>query len=152
MNYIITDGRDNDFAMLCGMLDDNLNDLVGGEKQREQYNQYNTLEKINHVIVLYDQEKPIGCAAFKHYDEGTAEMKRVFLDKTYRGHGYAKELIKHLEELARSVGYHSMLLETGKPLAAAIGLYTTLGYQVIENYGQYQNLPLSVCMRKELIK
>lgn len=150
MNFIVTDGENKDFVMLCRMLDDNLNELVGGEKQREQYNRFNTLDKIHDVIVLYDGDKPIGCAAFKYFDEGIAEMKRVFLHKEYRGKGYAKELIRRLEELAKSKGYRALILETGKPLTAAIGLYNGLGYQIIENYGQYKDLPLSVCMKKDI--
>lgn len=150
MNFVITDGKNEDFVMLCGMLDDNLNELVGGEKQREQYNRFNTLEKIHDVILLYDDKKPIGCAAFKHYEEGIAEMKRVFLHNEYRGNGYAKELIRRLEELAKSKGYRTLILETGKPLEAALGLYAKLGYQIIENYGQYKDMPLSVCMKKDI--
>ncbi len=152
MNYIVTDGRNEDFVMLCGMLDENLNELVGGEQQRTQYTRYNTLEKIHDVIVLYDGKKPVGCAAFRHYEEGVAEMKRVFLQKEYRGMGHSKELIKRLEELAKSKGYQALILETGKPLKAAIGLYTGLGYQIIENYGQYKSMPLSVCMKKEIFE
>ncbi len=150
MNFIVANGSNEDFVMLCGMLDDNLNELVGGEKQRAQYNRFNTLEKIHDVILLYDDKKPIGCAAFRHYDEGIAEMKRVFLHKEYRGNGYAGELIGRLEELAKTKGYQSIILETGKPLLAAIGLYSKLGYQIIENYGQYKDMPLSVCMKKRI--
>ncbi len=150
MQFIVTDGRNEDFVMLCGMLDDNLNELVGGEKQRAQYHSFNTLEKIHDVILLYDDNKPIGCAAFRHYDEGVAEMKRVFLYQEYRGNGYAKELIKRLEERAKSKGYQTLILETGKPLTAAMRLYEKLGYRIIENYGQYKDMPLSVCMKKDI--
>jgi len=35
-------------------------------------------------------------------------------------------------------------------LVAAMGLYRKIGYKIIPNYGQYQNMPNSICMKKEL--
>lgn len=47
MNVLVTDGTDERFVLLCQKLDECLNDLVGGEKQRVQYVQYNTLDDIH---------------------------------------------------------------------------------------------------------
>ncbi len=150
MEFLHTDGNNSDFVALCAMLDNNLNELVGGEAQRKQYIQYNTLEHIHDVILIYDGSLPIACGSFKHYDDGIAEIKRVFLRKEYRGRGISKQLMLALEEKAKIRGYTSLILETGKPLAAAIGLYQKMGFHPIENYGQYKGMPLSVCMQKEL--
>lgn len=150
MEYVDTDGSNQDFAALCQMLDHNLNEIVGGEKQREQYNQYNTLVNIHDVILIYENSIPIACASFKYYEEGVAEMKRVFVKKEYRGQGLSKELINKLEERAKEKGFYKMILETGKPLIAATGLYQKMGYRTVENYGQYKDMPLSICMGKEL--
>jgi GNAT superfamily N-acetyltransferase len=132
------------------MLDSNLNEIVGGEKQREQYNQYNTLVSIHDVILIYENSIPIACASFKYYEQGIAEMKRVFIKKEYRGQGLSKELINKLEESAKEKGFHKMVLETGKPLIAATGLYLKMGYRTMENYGQYKDMELSICMSKDL--
>lgn len=107
-------------------------------------------DDIQDVILLYDDKKPVACAGFKYYDAGIAEMKRVFIRKEYRGRGLSKELVARLESGARSKGCHTMILETGKPLEAARGLYRAMGYTETENYGQYKNLSGSVCMRKEI--
>ena len=58
--------------------------------------------------------------------------------------------MQKLEDKAREQGYDSLILETGKPMKSAIGLYSSIGFQVIDNYGQYKNLPLSICMLKDL--
>lgn len=145
-----TDGENKDFVLLCAMLDDNLDDLVGGRTQRQEYLQYNKLDDIHDVILIYDDSLPIACAAFKYFSQGTAEVKRVFLRKGYRGKGLAEQLMTELEAQAKKQGYTSLVLETGKPLVAAIGLYHKMGYKIIENYGQYKNMPLSVCMQKDL--
>ncbi len=150
MEYRLTDGNHKDFIILVDLLDKYLNHIVGGDKQREQYNQYNSLEDIHDVILLYDNDEPIGCAGFKHYAEGAAEVKRVFLREEYRGRGLAKDLMSRLEIRAKELGYRRLILETGRILQGAFGLYQRLGYGIIENYGPYCCMCESVCMGKEL--
>lgn len=150
MKFVYTDGQNSDFILLCGMLDDYLNKAVGGEKQRKQYIQYNTLENIHDVILIYENGLPIACAAFKRYDADTAEVKRVFLRKEYRGGGISGQLLAALEARAKEQSYSSLILETGRLLAPAMGFYRKTGFEVIDNYGQYRDMPESVCMRKSI--
>lgn len=145
-----TDGKNTDFIELCRLLDENLDELVGKKFQRSQYAQYNTLEMIHHVVLFYDGAKAVAGGSFKEYDGTTVELKRVFVRKEYRGQGVSKKLVNALEEWAVSSGYERMILETGTPLAAAMGLYRRLGYAVIPNYGQYKDMPDSICMEKKL--
>lgn len=151
-NYhlVYTDGCNLDFIHLCNQLDDNLNKLVGGETQRSQYIQYNGLSDIHDVFVLYENGKPIGCASFKEYEPEIAEVKRVFVHDDYRGRGLSKILMQGVEQKAIQLGYKELILETGDALVAAHGLYCSLGFNVIPNYGQYTDMKESVCMRKYL--
>lgn len=152
MKFIYTDGRNQDFAKLCQLLDEYLNELAGGEANRQQYIPYNTLDAIRDVVLAYDDSNtPIGCASFKFYDNKIAEVKRVFVKKEHRGKGISKELMRLLEERAKEQGYTTLLLETGAPLVEAIGLYHSLGYVTIPNYGQYKDLEESICMQKNLL-
>ena len=148
IRYEDTDGKDRVFVKLCLMLDDYLNQAAGGEEERSEYVQYNQLDDIYDVIVAYEGEKAIGAVSFKKYDETTAELKRFFVREEYRGQGIAKELLRLIEKKARQVGYTDMLLETGKILVSATELYRKTGYEVIANYGQYENMENSVCMKK----
>ncbi len=150
MRFVVTDGNDLKFMELCEQLDQNLNEIVGGEKQREEYKQYNLLTDIHDVILAYDEDDLVGCGAYKHYEEGVVELKRVFVKKEHRGKGIAEGLVKELMERAASQDYHDMILETGRPLIAAQKLYKRLGFQIIANYGQYQCMGESVCMKKTL--
>ena len=150
MRFIYTDGSNKDFIGLCHMLDDFLNELVGGEQNRAQYIPYNKLDDIHDVILAYDGDISVGCASFKKYDEENAEVKRVFIKDEYRGRGISKTLMSMLEERARKQGYYYLILESGEPLVAAMALYRKLGYKVIPNYGQYKDMSESICMRKEL--
>lgn len=72
------------------------------------------------------------------------------MKKEYRRKGFAKFIMQALEQKARDNGYSKLILETGNVLRAAMQLYGDIGYEVIENYGQYADMPESVCMAKLL--
>ena len=55
-----------------------------------------------------------------------------------------------LENVAREQGFRYLILESGEPLVAAIALYKKIGYEIISNYGQYKDMPDSICMKKKL--
>ena len=150
MTYEHTDGSNQDFIALCHELDAYLNHIVGGEENRAQYIPYNSPDGIHDVFVAYDGDIAFGCAAFKRYDDKTAEVKRVFIREEYRGQGISKKLMKLLEQTAKEQGYSGLILESGEILTEAMALYRKIGYRVIPNYGQYKDMPESICMRKEI--
>ena len=150
MRFEYTDGCNKDFIELCHGLDAFLNELVGGEENRSEYIQYNKLDDIHDVVVAYDDDIPVGAASFKRYDDESAEVKRVFVKKEYRGRGISKEMMKRLETRAIKQGFKYFILESGEPLIAAMGLYRKIGYKVIPNYGPYVEMTDSVCMKKTL--
>lgn len=150
LEYCTVDGEDSDFAYLCEKLDANLDELVGAKFQRSQYVQYNKRDSIHDVIVIYRDGNPVACGGFKHYDEEHAELKRIYVDPSCRGIGLGAEIVRRLEAKAKIKGYRYGILETGEPLEAACHLYKRLGYKVIENYGQYADMPNSICMQKRL--
>lgn len=150
MRFVYTDGGNFDFIELCHGLDNFLNELVGGEENRAEYIPYNQLGDIHDVIVAYDDNIPVGCASFKKYDDECAEVKRVFIKQEYRGKGISNKLMELLESVARKQGYRYLILESGEPLVAAMALYRKIGYKVIPNYGQYEDMPDSICMKKKL--
>lgn len=150
MRYEFVDGSNKDFIMLSSMLDSYLNNLVGGEEHRAEYIPYNQPDDIECVILVYNGDSPIGCVGFKKYDNESAEVKRVFIKNGYRGKGISRKMMNFLEYKAKEKGYRSLILETGEPLIEAMGLYSSIGYKVIPNYGQYINMPDSICMMKKL--
>lgn len=150
LEYKVTDGEDMDFARLCVRLDQSLDELVGAKFQRSVYDQYNKRDSIHDVIVVYQQGTPIACGSFKRYDEDHAELKRIYVEPECRGMGLGTELVRRLEARAKKKGYKWCILETGEPLQAAMHTYRKLGYQVIENYGQYVDMPASICMERKL--
>lgn len=150
MRFEHTNGSNQDFILLCQELDIFLNKLVSGEENRSQYIPYNQLNDIHDVILAYDENIPIGCASYKKYDTECAEVKRVFIRREYRGKGISKRLMGLLEKSAKESGYTHFILESGEPLVAAMRLYYSIGFKAIPSYGQYKDMPESICMKKKL--
>lgn len=145
-----TDGEDPDFAMLCSRLDCALDEMVGVNFERSQYEQYNQRDSIHDVIVAYRKGKPVACGAFKMYDEDHAELKRLFTEASNRNMGLGAELIRRLEAKAKIKGYRWCILETGYLLEAACHVYKRAGYKIIPNYGQYTDMQDSICMKRKI--
>ncbi|MHB8127381.1 MAG: GNAT family N-acetyltransferase [Mobilitalea sp.] len=145
---LYTDGKNDDFIQLTKQLDQEFNDRFGLEQK--QFDEFNTLEDIHDVILLYEDMNPIACGSFKQYDADTAEIKRVFVRKEYRGKGLSKLLLLALEGEGKKKGFQYFILETGKPLVEALASYKSMGYRVIPNYEPYIGIEISVCMKKQI--
>ena len=87
----------------------------------------------------------------KEYSKETAEVKRMFVPKEYRGQGIGGIVLKELESWAAELNFSDLILETGKAQPEAIRLYGKSGYTVIANYGQYEKVDNSVCMKKSIL-
>jgi len=142
------DGENLDFIGLSHLLDEHLNQIVGGEQNRIQYIPYNQLNGIQDVILAYDDVIPIGCASFRYYSDKVAEVKRVFVKDAYRGRGISKKIMNLLEQRAKDKGFNKFILESGYPLIVAMHLYRSLGFKVMPNYGVYKDMVDSICMEK----
>ena len=151
MRFEYTDIVSPDFILLCGELDLSLNAQVGGEENRSEYIQHNQLQDIKDVIVVYDNDTPVGCASFKRFDDECAEVKRVFLREDYRGMGISKKLMELIETYAIEKGFQYLIVETGKHMTTAVNLYQGIGFQTIPNYGPYKDMAGSVCMKKQIL-
>jgi putative acetyltransferase len=143
-----TTTADDDFQLLVTHLDNELwNEL---KEDQATYDQYNKVPDIKTAVVLYDGQKPIAIGCFKVYEEIGVEIKRMFVEKEYRGNGCSKQVLKELEKWAMEEGFSSAVLETSIHFATAQILYMKAGYKIIDNYGQYTGLKESVCMQKNL--
>ncbi len=145
-----TNGADPDFQLLISHLDHELwNEL---NEDQATYDQYNKVPDIQTALVLYIDKKPIASGCFKKYNRDTVEIKRMFVEKEYRGKGLSKQILDELETWAAELAFQYAILETSIHFEVARKLYANAGYAMIENYDQYAGLIESVCMKKELIK
>jgi RimJ/RimL family protein N-acetyltransferase len=144
----VNGGENEQFIKLTKDLDFDLW-LRYGQKQ-DFFNEFNKLDDIKHALVLYVNDCPIGCGAFKFYSDSHVEIKRMFVHKDYRGRGFAHLILDELESWAKEVGFNNCILETGVEQPEAIRLYEKSGYDRIANYGQYIGIEESICMEKSL--
>ena len=66
-----------------------------------------------------------------------AEIRRMFVREGVRGRGLGRLVLAALETSAAAAGADWLLLETGQPQVAAIGLYRSSGYVDVERFGYY---------------
>ena len=143
-----TTSDDADFRGLVALLDQDL--AIRDGTDHGFYAQYNTLDKINHAVVAYWQDIPVGCGAFKEFSPEEVEVKRMYVMPDHRGQGIAQAVLRELEQWDQELKYSACVLETGKKQPEALALYRKSGYRLIPNYGQYVGVENSVCMRKTL--
>ncbi|WP_246041427.1 GNAT family N-acetyltransferase [Peteryoungia ipomoeae] len=118
----------------------------------------------NHMVQLDELEEPdvcflvarsgdviLGCVALVGHDDGSGEIKRMFVDEAARGLKLGKQLLQSLEAEALRRGILIVRLETGIRQPEAIGLYSKAGYVAIPPFGSYRSDPLSLFMEKRLL-
>ncbi|MEJ6000271.1 GNAT family N-acetyltransferase [Paucibacter soli] len=101
-------------------------------------------------VVAYLDERPLACGAFRPLDQGSAEIRRIYVHREHRRAGLAKALLAHLAMRAAGLGYRRLVLETGYKQLPAMRLYESCGYSRIAAFGEYANDPTSVCYERLL--
>jgi putative acetyltransferase len=82
---------------------------------------------------------PVGCGGVA-FDDGFAELKRMYVRGRARGRGVAQALVARLEAEAAARGYTRLTLETGDVLHAAIRVYERAGFRRCAAFGDYPTL------------
>ncbi len=148
MKYIRTNSKNIDFIALVKELDAYLAVTDGDE--HDFYNQFNSIQNLKYVLVVYFNDIPVGCGAIKPLTKNDMEIKRMFVSANFRGKGIASNILKELETWAKELNYTSCILETGTRQKEAVALYKKCSYKIIPNYGQYIGVKNSICFKKEI--
>ena len=109
--------------------------------------QYNKPE--GGLLLVYVNDNPIACAAVRKSDEGTAELKRMYVRSAYRGHRIGVELLKRSLSMAKDIGYKKIRLDTLENMVKAQELYKSFGFYIIPPY-RFNPIPGTVYMEKIL--
>ena len=92
----------------------------------------------------------VACGAVVLAIDGTAEIKRMWVEPHARGSGLGRRILATIEKVARREGAEVLRLETGISQVEAINLYRSAGFSAIAAFGEYQPDPLSIFMEKRL--
>ena len=143
-------------SLLIAELDAYLGPLYPKESQHG-YSVEKLIDQQVEFFVLYDQGHPAGCAGVQFFpgdrepDDPYGELKRMYVRKEFRGRGFGKLLMDHIEGLVASKGVSAVRLETGIYQPEATRLYEKCGYHRIPPFRDYPpDDPLSLCYEKRL--
>lgn len=126
------------------------------QESQHGYSIEKLVERQVEFFVLYCDGEPAACGGVQFVpnhdnpDESYGELKRMYVRDRFRGRGFGKRLLEHLERLATDKGVTMMRLETGIYQPEAIGLYEKCGYYRIPPFGNYWDDPVSLCYEKRL--
>ena len=143
-----TNSENKDFIKLVKQLDAYLK--ITDEDEHDFYNQFNNIDVLKEVVVIYDDNVSVGCGAIKKFDDSSMEVKRMYVSSEQRGKGIAQKILNELEVWANELGYKKCVLETGKRQVEAVQFYKKCDYKIIPNYGQYAAMENSICFEKQL--
>lgn len=148
MKIIHTDSTNANFIALVKKLDAYLS--VQDGEEHDFYAQYNKIDVIKHVVVVYENDIAVGCGALKPYSPNTVEIKRMYVLPSARKKGIATRILIALETWAQGLFFEKCILETGVKQPEAIALYKRNNYKITPNYGQYKDAANSICFEKKL--
>ena len=78
--------------------------------------------------------RAIGCGGVLFQPDGSAYIKRMWVDDEVRGMGVGRRILVALEDAAREHGAASVTLETNASLTEAIAMYRASGYVEVEPF------------------
>lgn len=126
----------------------------GNDKMQMLYgvHPHNPTEAVEHDIELIDKFLPpngrlllafhndqacgIGCLKSIHEEIG--EIKRMYVDPTFRGAGAGKAILQSLINAAKEAGYKKLRLDSVKFMEAAHALYRNFGFKDISAYDEVE--------------
>jgi ribosomal protein S18 acetylase RimI-like enzyme len=86
------------------------------------------------LLLVYDKEQAIACAAYRKIGEAICELKRMYIKPSYRGLKVGQTLLEMLCSRAFENAYSKMRLDTLDSMLPAIGLYKKNGFYEIPAY------------------
>lgn len=105
------------------------------------------------TVLLAVDGVPVGCGSLRdvsaEHGSGIAEVKRVYVAPGWRGRGLSRLLMRDLESRATARGMTRLVLEAGLQQPEAIGLYLSIGYLPVPNYGEWAGVADSRCFAKD---
>lgn len=93
----------------------------------------------------------VGIAPLVGAEVGYAELQKMYIDKNFIGLGLGKKLIHFALDKAVEYKYKHCYLETLEELGAAMGLYESYGFKLIDHrLGNTGHNSCGICMLKDL--
>jgi|ERR1043165_1964434 GNAT superfamily N-acetyltransferase len=138
-----------DAVALIAELEADLDPLYPRES-RHGYSVEKLLRENVFFFIIRDKDALIGCGGVQFFGSDYGEIKRMYVRPQFRGLGFARLMLNHLEEHTRSHDIDVLRLETGIHQHDAITLYERAGFRLITPFGEYKPDPLSRFYEKQI--
>ncbi len=89
------------------------------------------------IIAVY-QDKICGLGSLKRINSEIGEIKRMFVDPTFRRIGAGRAILEGLLVESKKAGYKKVLLDSPKFMEAAHSLYRSFGFKDIAVYPEVE--------------
>ncbi len=101
------------------------------------------------LVAVNEKDEVLGMVAYHRHSPTRCEMKRLYVRPQARGLHLGETLAAAIIARAQADGFSEMVLDTIRPLQAAISLYQKLGFKECAPY--YNNpMPDVIYMKKSL--
>jgi putative acetyltransferase len=101
------------------------------------------------LLLAYQDDRAIACAGIRRFDEGVAELKRMFVLPHFRGQHIGRGMLEIALHTAKELGYKKILLDTMPSMLQAKKLYLEFGFTEMPAY-RYNPVKGAVFMEKKL--
>jgi putative acetyltransferase len=140
-----------DLINLIAALDDFLNKVCGVER-----NHGSPIERLAHddtqMFIARIAGQAVGCAGLQVFENGTGEVKRMYVLAEARRTGIGGRLLTRVVEAASAAKVSVLRLETTEFLPDAQKLYRAAGFVPCPAYGPYVSNPINLYFEKWLTK
>jgi len=86
------------------------------------------------LLLAWKGSQALGCVALRPISSDTCEMKRLYVRPAARGEQWGRRLAERICDEARAAGYRRVSLDTLPSMRAAVRLYTSMGFRLVEPY------------------
>ena len=90
-----------------------------------------SVAKRNAFWVVESAGQIVGCFGIESHGADDTELRRMYLDKAYRGAGIAQRMIDDAQTEARAFGFKKMILSTAEIQRSAVVFYRKSGFRQI---------------------
>ena len=90
------------------------------------------------LIIAFIDEEACGIGCLKSINEEIGEVKRMYVDPSFRQIGAGRAILKDLLNAAKETGYKKVRLDSPKFMEAAHSLYRSIGFKDIEPYPEME--------------
>ena len=91
-----------------------------------------SVTKRNAFWIVECDGRIVGTFGIESQGADSTELRRMYLDRDYRGRGVAQRMPSTAEARARELGFSRMILSTAEVQQAAIAFYRRAGYRLVK--------------------